>query len=186
MISLRRLTKRYGKHAAVDDVSLEIIRGEVVGLLGPNGAGKTTTLRMLTGSLRPTSGSVVIDGIEMEEEPARAKSAIGYMPENAPLYGDMRVDEYLLFRARLMGLPVSTQRKAIERALGDLDIVDAARTRISHLSKGYRQRVSFASAVLGRPRVVVLDEPTSGLDPNQVAVARSLLRELAKDSAIVV
>ncbi len=186
MISLERLTKRYGEQIAVDALSLEVKKGEVVGFLGPNGAGKTTTLRMLTGYLAPTSGKVRIGAHELEEEPEKAKALIGYMPENAPLYGDMRVGEYLLFRARLKGIEKKVRAAAIDRALLDTDIRSAKDTTIAHLSKGYRQRVALADAVLGRPPVLILDEPTASLDPNQIEGVRRLIRSLQADHAIVV
>ena len=186
MIAVSHLTKRYGAQVAVDDVSFEIGRGEVAGFLGPNGAGKTTTLRILAGFLGPTSGRVTIAGHDSVDEPLEARRAIGYMPEAVPLYPEMRVVEYLSFRAELKGVRRSRRAAQVDEAMQKAGIVDVAHRTIAHLSKGYRQRVGLADAVVANPPIVVLDEPTAGLDPNQIREARALVRELGRDHTVVV
>ncbi len=174
MIEVESLSRRYGSRWAVRDVSFRVERGEIVGFLGPNGAGKTTTLRMLTGYLVPTAGTVRIDGIDALERPIEARTRLGYLPEGVPLYREMRVFEYLRHRAALKGVaPVS---EAVDRALELAGVTDARRRIIGQLSKGYRQRVGLAEALVADPPILVLDEPTSGLDPNQVRQLRELVR----------
>ena len=186
MIAVSHLTKRYGAHLAVDDVSFEVGRGEVVGFLGPNGAGKTTTLRILAGFLGPSSGRVTIAGHDSVDQPLEARRAIGYMPEGVPLYPEMRVVEYLVFRAELKRVPRSRRAAQVDEAMQKAGIVDVAHRTIGHLSKGYRQRVGLADAVVANPPIVVLDEPTAGLDPNQIREARALVRELGREHTVVV
>ncbi|TDJ55105.1 MAG: ABC transporter ATP-binding protein [Planctomycetota bacterium] len=185
MITAQRLTRKFGRFLAVDAVDFEIPRGQVVGFLGPNGAGKTTTLRMICGYLRPTAGSVHVDGHDMAVSPRRGQRLIGYLPESAPVYAEMRVQEYLAFRARLFGVPRAARRKAIDRAMGQCSLVDVRRRPIHQLSKGYRQRVGLAAALVHEPPILVLDEPTSGLDPTQVRQVRALIRELAGSRTIL-
>ena len=185
MIEAVHLTKSYGSLMAVSDVSFSVARGEVVGFLGPNGAGKTTTLRMLAGFLGPTSGSIRIAGFDMKDDAIRARAALGYMPETAPLYPEMRVSEYMQFRAQLKGIEAKQRRGAIQRVLQAVRVDDVADVPIGHLSKGYRQRVALADAIVGSPPVVILDEPTSGLDPNQIRDVRALIRDLAQQSAVL-
>ena len=167
MIRVSHLTKRYGAHVAVDDVSFEVGKGEVVGFLGPNGAGKSTTLRILAGFLGPTSGAVSIDDHDVVTDSFEARRRIGYLPETVPLYPEMRVVEYLHFRAELKRVPRAPRRVLVEEAMRRAAVLEVAHRRIAHLSKGYRQRVGLADAIVARPPIVVLDEPTSGLDPNQ-------------------
>ena len=167
MIRVSHLTKRYGVQLAVDDVSFEVGKGEVLGFLGPNGAGKSTTLRILAGYLAPTSGTVAIDGHDVATDSIGARRCIGYMPEAVPLYPEMRVIEYLRFRAELKRVPRATRTSRIDDAMGQAAVLDVAHKRIEHLSKGYRQRVGLADAIVARPPIVILDEPTAGLDPNQ-------------------
>jgi ABC-2 type transport system ATP-binding protein len=185
MIEAQNLTKDYGTVLAVSDVSFRVGRGEVVGFLGPNGAGKTTTLRMLAGFLGPTSGRVTIDGLDMQRSPREAKRRLGYMPEAAPLYPEMRVSEYLAFRASLKGVPRSKRRAALASALERAAITDVAETVVQHLSKGYRQRLGLADALVAAPPLLILDEPTAGLDPNQIRDVRQLIRELGKNHTIL-
>ncbi len=177
MIEVEALSRRYGHRLAVDALSFRVEPGEIVGFLGPNGAGKTTTLRMLTGYLAPTAGDIRIDGIDAVDDSIRARAKLGYMPEGVPLHKEMRVHEYLRFRGALKG--VRGLDAAVDRSL-DLAGVSDARTRIiGQLSKGYRQRVGLAEALIADPPILILDEPTSGLDPNQVRQFRELVRGFA-------
>jgi len=179
------LTRTFGDVVAVSQLSFRVNQGEAVGLLGPNGAGKTTTFRLLTGSLGATSGQVSVMGRPLSLDPMGARRHIGYMPENAPLYPEMTAEEYLAFRARLMGVAGRALPAAIREAAEQAHATSALGTVIGHLSKGFRQRVALAAALLGRPEVLLLDEPTAGLDPNQVEQVRQLVRELAKDRAVL-
>lgn len=185
MINVEHLTKTYVKVTAVRDVSFDVGRSEVVGFLGPNGAGKSTTLRIIAGSLGATRGTVRIDGADITDNPLRARQAVGYMPENVPLYNEMRVIEYLRFRAKLKGIQRAERATAIERAMSLLRIDDHAHVVINQLSKGYRQRLGIADALLAKPQALVLDEPTAGLDPNQIVEVRELIRSLAKNHAVL-
>jgi ABC-2 type transport system ATP-binding protein len=186
VIRVSHLTKRYGACVAVDDVSFEIGRGEVVGFLGPNGAGKSTTLRILAGFLDPTQGEVTIAGNDVVDRSIEARRAVGYMPESVPLYPEMRVVEYLRFRAELKRVPRRQRPAAIDDAIAKAGIAEVAHRRIAHLSRGYRQRVGLADAIVARPPIVVLDEPTAGLDPNQIREARALIRELGREHTVLV
>jgi ABC-2 type transport system ATP-binding protein len=186
VIRVSHLTKRYGAYLAVDDVSFEIGRGEVVGFLGPNGAGKSTTLRILAGFLDPTDGEVSVAGHDVVRDSIEARRAIGYMPESVPLYPEMRVVEYLAFRAELKRVPRRVRRAAVDGAIGKTGIAEVAHRRIAHLSRGYRQRVGLADAIVADPPIVILDEPTAGLDPNQIREARALIRELGREHTVVV
>ena len=180
MIKVQNLTKKFSGHTAVDDISFEIAPGEIIGFLGPNGAGKTTTMRMLTGFLHPTVGSVEIAGYDVFENPLEARRHIGYMPESCPLYLDMRVDEYLTFRAQIKGVPrraLKARRNAVKEQCG---LTDTGRRIIGQLSKGYKQRVGLADSLLHDPDLLILDEPTAGLDPNQIREVRELIRQLAE------
>lgn len=186
VICVSHLTKRYGAKIAVDDVSFEIGRGEVVGFLGPNGAGKSSTLRILAGFLGPTSGTVTIAGHDIADDSLEARRCIGYMPEAVPLYPEMRVIEYLLFRAELKRVDRRHRSGHVDDAMRRSGVVDVAHKKIAHLSKGYRQRVGLADAVLAKPPIVILDEPTAGLDPNQIRETRALVRELGNDHTVVI
>ncbi len=186
MIAVSHLSKRYGAHTAVDDVSFAVGKGEVVGFLGPNGAGKSSTLRILAGFLGPTSGTVTIDGHDVVADSFEARRRIGYMPESVPLYPEMRVVEYLRFRAELKRVPRGKRAGCIDDALGKAGVVEVAHKRIGHLSRGYRQRVGLADAVVARPPIVILDEPTAGLDPNQIRDARALVKELGREHTVIV
>lgn len=185
MIEVEGLTKDYGTVVAVRDVTFTIGRGEVVGFLGPNGAGKSTTLRILAGFLGATSGKVRINGLDIEEDSLKARASLGYMPEAAPLYPELRVREYLEFRARLKRVPRAERRARVKRALERASLVDMAETTVGHLSKGYRQRVGLADALVADPPLLILDEPTAGLDPNQVREVRALIQELASDHTVL-
>ena len=185
MISVESVTKRYGALTAVDGVSFEVQRGEVVGFLGPNGAGKTTTMRMLAGTLQPDAGAVRLDGRPISEDLTAARKRIGYMPESNALYTEMLVSEYLDFAAELRGLRGADRRAALRDAIEQTGIGDVYYRPIGQLSKGYRQRVGLAAAILHRPEVLILDEPTEGLDPNQRIEIRRLIRELGKDRTVI-
>lgn len=185
MIRTRSLTKWFGSFCAVNAISFEVAPGEVVGFLGPNGAGKSTTLRMIAGYLPATSGSASVAGCEVDARSREVRRSIGYMPESTPLYPEMRVAEYLRFRARLFGLPRRDHLRAIDGVLGRCWLNDVRRQPIGQLSKGYRQRVGLATALLHNPPVLLLDEPTSGLDPSQIREVRGLIRELAGDHTIL-
>lgn len=185
MIDVEHLVKDYGTVVAVRDLSFHVGRGEVVGFLGPNGAGKSTTLRILAGFLGATSGRVAIDGHDVGDEPLKARQAIGYMPEASPLYPEMRVREYLNFRAELKGVGRRGRRAAVDRAMQSAAATEMSDTLIQHLSKGYRQRVGLADALVSNPPLLILDEPTAGLDPNQIRDVRKLVRELGREHTIL-
>lgn len=184
-ISARGLTRRFGSHIAVNNITLELRRGEVLGFLGPNGAGKTTTMQMLTGNLAPTRGAISICGIDLLEEPTAAKARIGYLPEVPPLYRELTVDEYLTLAAKLHRVPAAQRREAIAGAKQRCGLADAGRKLIGTLSKGYQQRVGIAQAIVHAPDVVILDEPTVGLDPNQIREIRGLIRELGGAHSVI-
>lgn len=186
MIDVRNLTKRYGRHAAVSDISFKVGTGKIVGFLGPNGAGKTTTLRMLTGYLPPTSGSAEVAGYDMFRQSLKARRKIGYMPENVPLYDEMRVREYLRYRAQLKGLKGKDARQHIGEAMDLCGLTDVRRKMIKTLSKGFRQRVGLADALVHKPDLLILDEPTNGLDPNQIRSIRNLIKRLGETHTIMV
>lgn len=186
MIEVHQLTKRYAGHAAVSDISFSVSRGEIVGFLGPNGAGKTTTLRMLTGYLPPTSGSARIAGFDIFRQSIEARRKIGYMPENVPLYEDMRVREYLKFRAQLKGLSGADTRRRVGNVIDTCGLQSVRRKMIKTLSKGYRQRVGLADALVHDPELLILDEPTNGLDPNQIRQIRELIRQLATSHTVLI
>jgi ABC-2 type transport system ATP-binding protein len=185
VIEVSNLTKDYGTVVAVREISFSVDKGEIVGFLGPNGAGKSTTLRVLAGFLGATSGHVRIAGHDIAEAPLAARRALGYMPESAPLYPEMRVSEYLQFRARLKEVPRAKQRSAIDGAMARAGVTHMAGTVIGHLSKGYRQRVALADALLSDPALLILDEPTAGLDPNQIREVRALIKDLAGERTVL-
>jgi ABC-2 type transport system ATP-binding protein len=185
VIDVSHLTRRYGAHTAVDDVSFHVGAREVVGFLGPNGAGKSSTLRILAGFLGPTSGKVTIAGHDVVDDSLEARRAVGYMPEGVPLYPEMRVVEYLRFRAELKGVARGQRAGHVEDAMTRAGVVDVASKPIGHLSKGYRQRVGLADALVARPPILVLDEPTAGLDPNQIREVRELVRELGREHTVI-
>jgi ABC-2 type transport system ATP-binding protein len=185
VIEVSNLTKDYGTVVAVRELSFSVGKGEIVGFLGPNGAGKSTTLRILAGFLGATSGHVRIAGHDIAAAPLAARRALGYMPESAPLYPELRVAEYLLFRARLKEVPRSKQKAAIGSAMDRAGVAHMAGTVIGHLSKGYRQRVALADALVSDPPLLILDEPTAGLDPNQIREVRALIKDLSGDRTVL-
>lgn len=186
LIETRHLTKRFGSITAVDDVSLSVDRGEVLGFLGPNGAGKSTTMKMVTGFLEPTSGTAVVCGHDVLEAPVAVKSALGYLPEGAPTYGDMTTLAYLGFIAQIRGYDGAERRRRVDAAVEKVALEEVLRQKIETLSKGFKRRVGFAQAILHDPPVLIMDEPTDGLDPNQKRHVRALIREMAADKAIVI
>jgi ABC-2 type transport system ATP-binding protein len=185
MISVNELTKRYARNVAVDHISFEVTKGEIVGFLGPNGAGKTTTMRMLTGFLLPTSGSATVAGFDVLEKPLEVKKRIGYLPETPPLYQEMIADEYLSFVGKLKGLSGAELNKRIDYVCERCAIADVKNKQLGKLSRGYRQRVGLAQAIIHNPEVLILDEPTAGLDPKQINETRDLIKSLAGDHTII-
>jgi len=185
MIEAQNLSRRYGDFTAVNDVSFAVGEGEILGLLGPNGAGKTTTIRMITGFLPPTGGRVTIGGTDLFEAPVKARRQIGYLPENVALYGEMRVGEYLAYRAGLEGMKRAEAKRACESAQERCLLSDVRNQVIGTLSKGYRQRVGLATAILHDPEVLILDEPTVGLDPKQIIAIRELIRDLGRERTLI-
>ena len=185
MIEVEKLTKKYGDHVAVDNLSFRVERGMIYGFLGPNGAGKSTTMNMMTGYIAATSGTVKINGYDILKNPEQAKKSIGYLPELPPVYPDMTVYEYLKFVAELKKVKRSEQKAQIEDVMAQTRIEDVQNRLIKNLSKGYKQRVGLAQAIIGYPEVLILDEPTVGLDPKQIIEMRELIRELAKKHTII-
>lgn len=185
MIDVKNLTKRFVGRTAVDAITFAVGKGEIVGFLGPNGAGKTTTMRMLTGYLPPTSGEAKIAGHDVFSDSLKARREIGFMPENVPLYEDMRVVEYLTFRAALKGVRVREVKSSVERAMEYCGLGEVRKKMIFSLSKGFRQRVGLADALVHRPHLLILDEPTNGLDPNQIRQVRNLITQLAGEHTIL-
>jgi len=185
MIKVSHLTKNYGNHVAVDDISLDIKPGKIYGFLGPNGAGKSTTMNIITGYLAPTSGEVLIDGHDIYKEPEEAKACIGYLPEIPPLYVDMKVNEYLKFVCELKKVKKEDRDKEVERVMDLTKVSDVQNRIINNLSKGYRQRVGMSQALIGSPKVIILDEPTVGLDPNQIKEVRDLIKSLAGEHTVI-
>ncbi len=185
MIQVENVTKRYGQRVAVDSLNFTVNRGEILGFLGPNGAGKSTTMNIITGYLSATEGSVKLDGLDILEEPQAFKRQIGYMPELPPLYVDMTVQDYLSFVCDIKGVSRARRRESMDRALDMLKITDVRRRLIKNLSKGYKQRVGIAQALMGTPPVLILDEPTIGLDPQQIIETRNVIRDLGKEHTII-
>ena len=185
MIEVQHVTKRYGPVTAVDDVSFRVESGQILGFLGPNGAGKTTTMRILTGCTSATDGQALVAGYDVFEDPVEAKRRTGYLPETPPLYPDMTVREYLTFAARINGIKSAARRERVAAAMARTSVEDMADRHCGKLSKGYRQRVGLAQAILHNPDVLILDEPTAGLDPKQIIETRELIKELAGDHTII-
>lgn len=185
MIEVRHLTKRYGKHLAVDDLNFTVEKGQIYGFLGPNGAGKSTTMNIMTGYLGATKGEVLIDGHDILKEPEAAKRCIGYLPEQPPVYPEMTVEEYLRFAAELKKIPGAEREAQLERVMRLTGLEGVKGRLTANLSKGYRQRAGLAQAILGFPPIIILDEPTVGLDPAQIIEIRQLIRRLAKDHTVI-
>ena len=185
MIEVKNLTKRYGEHTAIEDLSFTIEKGQIYGFLGPNGAGKSTTMNIMTGCLAATDGEVKVGGYDIFEEPMQAKRLIGYLPEQPPLYMDRTPREYLTFVARAKGISRGAMQDEIEHAMAVTQIQDVADRLIKNLSKGYKQRVGIAQAILGSPEVIILDEPTVGLDPRQIMEIRDLIQELGREHTVI-
>ncbi len=185
MIEVQHLTKQYGPFTAVHDVSFKAERGEILGFLGPNGAGKTTTMRVLTGYMPPTDGKAIVAGYDVIEQPIEAKRRTGYLPETPPLYPDMTVGDYLMFCARIKGVPRGERANRVKTTMERTRIADVATRQCAKLSKGYRQRVGLAQALLHNPDVLILDEPTAGLDPKQIIETRRLIKELGGEHTVI-
>lgn len=185
MIEVKNLVKKYGSHLAVDHLNFTVDTGQIYGFLGPNGAGKSTTMNIMTGYLGATEGEVLINGHNILEEPEAAKKCIGYLPEMPPIYTDMKVNEYLRFVAELKKIPKPERQEQIEKVMLMVKIMDVQDRLIKNLSKGYKQRVGLAQAILGFPEIIILDEPTVGLDPKQIIEIRELIRELAKKHTVI-
>jgi ABC-2 type transport system ATP-binding protein len=185
MIDVQHVTKDYGTRRAISDITFKVERGEVLGFLGPNGAGKTTTMRVITGYLPPTSGTVTIAGFDIFRQSLNARRQIGYLPESVPLYTEMSVGGYLDFMAKIKGIPRARRREQIDLVMAETRIEDRAGQLIGRLSKGYRQRVGLAQALLGEPGVLILDEPTVGLDPRQITEVRDLIKHLGQDRSVI-
>jgi len=185
LIQASNLSRQFGKRTAVDNLDIELKRGDILGFLGPNGAGKSTSMRMLTGNLVPNAGRVQVNGVDLLEQPLEAKRNLGYLPESPPVYRDLTVDEYLDFVARLNAIPKSEVNAAVIRAKERCGLSEVGHRLIGNLSKGYQQRVGIAQAIIHNPTVVVLDEPTVGLDPNQIREIRQLIRELGEAHSVI-
>ncbi|MCG2701445.1 ATP-binding cassette domain-containing protein [Candidatus Parcubacteria bacterium] len=185
MIEIKNLTKKFGSNTILDNITFSVKKGEVLGFLGPNGAGKTTTMKIIASFWTPTSGNVEVDGLDVVKNSLEIRKKIGYLPETVPLYDDMRVYEYLKFVAEIRGFFKNDAKKRIKEAIQSCGLSKAARKPIEELSKGFRQRVGLAQAIMHNPEILILDEPTTGLDPNQIIEIRSLIKELAKEKTII-
>ena len=185
MIEVKNVTKKYGKAVAVDNISFTINDGEIVGLLGPNGAGKSTTMNMMTGFIEQTSGDIIIDGYDMLKKPKKAKREIGYMPEGVPLYTDLTVREFVMYMAEIKRVNRKERKEKVEKIIEKTGLKDVEKKLIKNLSRGYKQRVSMAGALVGEPKILILDEPTVGLDPKQITEIRSLIKELGKTHTVI-
>lgn len=185
MIEVKNVTKKYGNFLAVDNISFTVKDGEVVGFLGPNGAGKSTTMNMITGFIEPTEGTIIVNGYDVLKKPISAKKQIGYMPEGVPLYSDLTVKEFVNYMAELKRVPRKEKKEKVEKALEQTGIKDVEKKLIRNLSRGYKQRVSLAGALIGDPEVIILDEPTVGLDPKQITEIRKLIKDLGKEHTVI-
>lgn len=186
MITVKNVCKKYGSFVAVDNISFEINDGEIIGLLGPNGAGKSTTMNMLTGFIEPTSGEILINGFNISKKSKKAKANIGYMPENVPLYKDLTVKEFINYMAELKYVKGKDKKNMVSDIMAKTNLTDVQNKLIKNLSRGYKQRVSMAGALVGNPKILILDEPTVGLDPKQITEIRDLIKSLAKDHTIII
>ena len=185
MIEIKNITKRYGSFLAVDDISFEVKDHEIVGFLGPNGAGKSTTMNMITGFIEPTKGKIIINGYDISKSPIKAKKQIGYMPESVPLYNDLTVKEFVDYMADLKNVSRKDKKEAVKKVLEETGLVDVQKKLIKNISRGYKQRVSMAGALIGDPEVLILDEPTVGLDPKQITEIRELIKNLGKNHTVI-
>ena len=185
MIEVKNITKKYGSFTAVDNISFKIEEGEIIGLLGPNGAGKSTTMNMITGYIEPTKGEIIINGYDISRKPRKAKSQIGYMPEGVPLYSDLTVKEFVTYMAELKKVDRKTRKEKVEKVIEQTGLKDVEKKLTRNLSRGYKQRVSMAGALVGEPKILILDEPTVGLDPKQITEIRALIKELGKTHTVI-
>ena len=185
MIQVENITKRYGSFTAFDGISFEIDEGEIFGFLGPNGAGKSTTMNMITGFIEPSEGKIIVDGYDISKKPKKAKKQIGYMPEGVPLYSDLTVKEFVSYMADLKGCDKKIKKEEVKKVLEETGLTDVQNKLTKNLSRGYKQRVSMAGALVGNPKVIILDEPTVGLDPKQVIEIRALIKELGKNHTVI-
>ena len=185
MIEVKNITKKYGSFTAVDNISFKIEEGEIIGLLGPNGAGKSTTMNMITGYIEPTEGEIVINGYDISKKPRKAKSQIGYMPEGVTLYSDLTVKEFVTYMAELKKVDRKTRKEKVEKIIEQTGLKDVEKKLTRNLSRGYKQRVSMAGALVGEPKILILDEPTVGLDPKQITEIRALIKELGKTHTVI-
>lgn len=186
MIEVKNVTKKYGKAVAVDNISFTINEGEIVGLLGPNGAGKSTTMNMLTGFIEQTEGEIIIDGYNMLKKPKKAKKEIGYMPEGVPLYTDLTVKEFIMYMAEIKNVNRKIRKEKVEKIIEQTGLKEVENKLTKNLSRGYKQRVSMAGALVGEPKILILDEPTVGLDPKQITEIRNLIKELGKTHTVII
>ena len=185
MIEVKNVTKKYGNTVAVDNISFTINEGEIIGLLGPNGAGKSTTMNMITGFIEQTEGEIIVDGHDMLKKPKKAKKEIGYMPEGVPLYTDLTVKEFVTYMAEIKQVDKKTRKEEVEKILEQTGLKEVEKKLVKNLSRGYKQRVSMAGALVGGPKILILDEPTVGLDPKQITEIRSLIKELGKTHTVI-
>ena len=185
MIEVKNITKKYGSFTAVDNISFKIEEGEIIGLLGPNGAGKSTTMNMITGYIEPTEGEIKVEGYDISKKPKKAKAQIGYMPEGVPLYSDLTVKEFVTYMAELKKVDRKTRKEKVEKIIEQTGLKDVEKKLTRNLSRGYKQRVSMAGALVGEPKILILDEPTVGLDPKQITEIRALIKELGKTHTVI-
>ena len=185
MIEVKNVTKKYGNFVAVDNISFNIKECEIIGLLGPNGAGKSTTMNMITGFIEQTEGEIIIDGYDMLKKPKKAKKEIGYMPEGVPLYTDLTVKEFVSYMAQIKKVDRKIRKEQIEKTIEETGLKDVEKKLIKNLSRGYKQRVSMAGALVGKPKILILDEPTVGLDPKQITEIRELIKKLGKTHTVI-
>ncbi len=185
MIEVKNITKKYGSFTAVGNISFKIEEGEIIGLLGPNGAGKSTTMNMITGYIEPTEGEIKVEGYDISKKPKKAKAQIGYMPEGVPLYSDLTVKEFVTYMAELKKVDRKTRKEKVEKIIEQTGLKDVEKKLTRNLSRGYKQRVSMAGALVGEPKILILDEPTVGLDPKQITEIRALIKELGKTHTII-
>ena len=185
MIEVKNITKKYGNFTAVDNISFKIEEGEIIGLLGPNGAGKSTTMNMITGYIEPTEGEIIVNGYDISKKPQKAKAQIGYMPEGVPLYSDLTVKEFVTYMAELKKVDRKTRKEKVEKIIEQTGLKDVEKKLTRNLSRGYKQRVSMAGALVGEPKILILDEPTVGLDPKQITEIRALIKELGKTHTVI-